>query len=81
VTKSEVLAETEATLNHILESKGVGRVTLTEDTVLLDGAVSIDSLDLAQIVLDLQTVTGRDPFAGGFIEFRTAGELASLFSA
>lgn len=81
MTKSEVLAETEATLNQILESKGVGRVTITEDTVLLDGAVSIDSLDLAQIVLDLQTVTGRDPFASGFIEFRTAGELASLFSA
>ena len=68
-------------MNQILESKGVGRVTITEDTVLLDGAVSIDSLDLAQIVLDLQTVTGRDPFASGFIEFRTAGELASLFSA
>jgi len=50
--------------------------------LLLDEeALPIDSLDLAQIVLDLQSLTGRDPFEAGFIEFRTAGELASLFSS
>jgi len=53
---------------------------LTGDIVLLDGAIPIDSLDLAQIVLELQSVTGRDPFEFGFTEFRTVEELASLFS-
>jgi hypothetical protein len=80
VIHAEILSVIETTLNQILVGKGVARVVLTGDMVLLDGAIPIDSLDLAQIVLELQSVTGRDPFEGGFIEFRTVGELASLFS-
>ncbi len=70
----------EVTYNQILDDKGAQPAGLTEDTILLDGANPIDSLDLAQIVLELQSRTGRDPFEAGFIEFRTVGELASLFS-
>jgi acyl carrier protein len=82
VNKAEIQAIIERTLNQILEAKGRARVALTEDMLLLDEeALPIDSLDLAQIVLDLQSLTGRDPFEAGFIEFRTAGELASLFSS
>ena len=77
----EVLSLIEKTLNEILEAKGAARLTVTEDFALLGGTHPIDSLDLAQVVLELQGRTGRDPFEDGFIEFRTAGELASLFSA
>jgi acyl carrier protein len=44
------------------------------------GSLGIDSLDLAGLVVDLQTSTGLDPFAAGFVNFRTAGELADLFA-
>jgi acyl carrier protein len=81
VSKAEVLSAIETSLNQILDGKQVPHVALTEDTALLDGANPIDSLDLAQIVLELQSMTGRDPFEAGFIEFRTVGELASLFAA
>ena len=79
--KTEILSVIETTLNQIQGAKGDAHVVLTEDTALLDGALSIDSLDLAQVVLELQSITGRDPFAAGFIEFRTVGELAALFTA
>jgi len=74
------VTDIETILNQILGGKGIAHVVLSEDMALLDGALPIDSLDLAQIVLELQSLTGRDPFESGFIEFRTVGELASLFS-
>jgi acyl carrier protein len=80
MNKAEIQSVIETTLNQILDGKGDARVTLHGDTELLDGALPIDSLDLAQIVLELQSLTGRDPFEAGFIEFRTVGELAALFS-
>jgi hypothetical protein len=46
---------------------------------LLGGNLRIDSLDLAMLVRELEELNGHDPFAGGFIEFRTAGELAKLY--
>ncbi len=81
VIKTEILSVIETTLNQIQDAKGDPHVVLTDETELLDGPLSIDSLDLAQVVLELQSVTGRDPFQAGFIEFRTVGELAALFSA
>jgi hypothetical protein len=33
------------------------------------------------MVSELEGVMGHDPFARGFIEFRTAGELAKLYAA
>jgi acyl carrier protein len=42
--------------------------------------LGIDSLDLATIVVQLTEATGEDPFQGGFIEFRTVGELTRLYS-
>ncbi len=80
MSNADILSAIEITLNQILDGKGITRVVLTEDMVLLDGSLPIDSLDLAEIVLELQSVTGSDPFELGFTEFRTVGELASLFS-
>jgi len=63
-----------------LEDKGRGGVTLHPDSELLGGEVGIDSLDLAMLVRELEEICGFDPFANGFIEFRTAGELARLYA-
>lgn len=80
MSSAEIASTIQETLNRLLADKGAPSVTLSPETALLDGAVPIDSLDLAQLVLELQEKTGRDPFAAGFIEFRTVGELTKLFS-
>ncbi len=77
----ELITRIQLILNQILDAKGVPRVELNEDVPVLDGTLPIDSLDLAQIVIELQSATGKDPFRDGFIQFRTVGELARLFAA
>ncbi|MCS6952191.1 MAG: hypothetical protein RMK57_09585 [Bryobacterales bacterium] len=81
MSKEEVLLRIQAVLDQVLDAKGIPRVKLSEDVAVMDGTLPIDSLDLAQIVIELQSVTGRDPFRNGFVEFRTVGELARLFAA
>ena len=81
MSHEELLARIQAVLNQILDAKGVPRVELREEVPVLDGTLPSDSLELAQIVIELQTATGKDPFRDGFIEFRTVGELARLFAA
>jgi acyl carrier protein len=61
-------------------AKGSGRVEVGSDTAILGGSLPLDSLDLAAIVVELETVTGRDPFRDGFVNFTTVGQLASLYS-
>jgi acyl carrier protein len=80
VTRTEIAASIQTALDRLLEDKGMQKVAVAPDTALLEGGIPIDSLDLAQLVLELQEKTGRDPFASGFIEFRTVGELTNLFS-
>ena len=69
-----------ATVTQLLEDKGADVPEITPDTELLSGEIEIDSLDLATMVSDLEGKMGHDPFAHGFIEFRTAGELAKLYA-
>ncbi len=66
-------------LTQILVEKGVVAPVIGHDTVLLDGPLDIDSLDLATLVVQLEEKTGKTPFAQGFVLFHTAGELAALF--
>jgi hypothetical protein len=40
----------------------------------------IDSLDLAGLVVEMELLTGTDPFADGFINFNTIGEFAALYA-
>ena len=63
-----------------MRDKGLAIVPVSANSVLLDSGIGIDSLDLAAIVVQLTEKTGRDPFANGFIEFQTVGELASLYA-
>lgn len=62
-------------------AKGKTAPEMTDDTLLLGGPLEIDSLDLATIVVNLTDTTQKDPFADGFVEFRTIGELARLYAA
>lgn len=67
-------------LNDITVAKESPHINIGRETVILDGSMPIDSLDLAAIVVELENVTGHDPFRDGFVNFRTVGQLASLYS-
>ena len=80
VTKTEVCDRIQAIITRLLEQKGQPPVLLAETTRFLGADIPIDSLDLAVLVTELQTTTGRDPFAAGFRNFQTVGELAALYA-
>lgn len=80
MNETEALAEIKRVVSQILEDKGEAVPAITADTELLSGALAIDSLDLAMMVSELEGTMGHDPFSRGFIEFRTAGELAKLYA-
>jgi acyl carrier protein len=80
VDEAAVLTHITGILSDIARSKGLPPFNLESNTELLGGGIGIDSLDLATLVTRLERATGRDPFADGFIDFRTAGELARLYA-
>ena len=79
MTEQEMLQKIEGLLGEIAESKGEDPPKITPEVELLGGGLDIDSLDLASLVRELEELTGFDPFRDGFIEFKTAGELAKLY--
>jgi acyl carrier protein len=79
MTEQDVLSQITEVVNRIMSDKGLDPVTINPATELLGGEIGIDSLDLATLVRELEEMNGFDPFAEGFIEFRTAGELAKLY--
>lgn len=66
-------------IHRVVTERGHDMPELTGVTVLLGGDVPIDSLDLATIVVELESRFGKDPFKDGFIEFRTLDELVALY--
>lgn len=76
----EVFAQLETIIRDLAKSKGASAPKLTESTLLLGDTLPIDSLDLASIVVQMEEATGYDPFSEGFIEFRTASDLARLYA-
>jgi len=79
MNEQQILGQISEIVQRILSEKGLDASPIAADTALLDGSVGIDSLDLAVLVRELEDVVGHDPFADGFIEFQTAGELAKLY--
>ncbi len=79
MSKEEVLQHIQTLVNSALEDKGEDPQEVTAETELLGEGLGIDSLDLAMLVRELEQITGHDPFKDGFIDFRTAGELAKLY--
>jgi acyl carrier protein len=66
-------------IREIAAAKGAATPAIAADTPLFEGQLPIDSLDLAGLVVELETATGVEPFRDGLIEFHTVGELAALF--
>lgn len=80
MTADQVQEEITRLLAEIMASKELEQTAVAGDTLLLGGALQIDSLDLAAIVVNLSEQCDKDPFSEGFIEFRTVGELAQLYA-
>lgn len=80
MTQNQVMVVLQARLGDILLAKGLQPVAMSPETDLLGGNIPIDSLDLAQLVLELQSHTKKDPFANGFVGFETVGQLTQLFA-
>lgn len=79
MNEQQILAQIETIVQRTLSDKGLKAPAIAPSTELLGGEVGIDSLDLAMLVRELEDVVGHDPFHNGFIDFRTAGELAKLY--
>lgn len=75
----EVLEKLREIIATTAKSKDEPVPHITVDTKLLGGGLPLDSLDLAGLVVELENATGIDPFRKGFVNFRTAGELARLY--
>jgi acyl carrier protein len=80
MTNAELIERISTFINEIRSNKGLDAIAVRGTTSLLDGDSGFDSLDLAALVVDLQSATDYDPFHAGFIDFTTAGELATLFA-
>lgn len=66
-TIQEVMAE-----NQRLETALTPQTNILADT-------SLDSLDLAIVIVKLEQKTGKDPFKEGYIYFSTVEELAKMY--
>jgi acyl carrier protein len=75
----EILNKIQEIIGGIAASKEAPVPQITPETLLLGGGLPIESLDLATLVVELDEATGIDPFKKGFVNFRTAGELAKLY--
>ncbi len=80
MNRDQILTAIHESVGRALTDKGLPGQDMSAETVLLGSSLGIDSLDLATVVIQLTEATGRDPFEKGFVEFRTVGELADLFS-
>lgn len=80
MTEAQVLSHIAAIVARLLSEKGEKPSPVAAGTELLGDDVGIDSLDLATLVRELEELTGHDPFEDGFVDFRTAGELAKLYA-
>lgn len=65
-------------IREVMKQNNLSESELSPDTSILS-ETSLDSLGLAEVIILLESKTQKDPFAGGFINFRTVGELARLY--
>jgi acyl carrier protein len=66
-------------LQQVLKDRGIPQASFSENSSLLNG--TIDSLDLAALVVELQQKTNKDPFKQGIISFESVGDLAALYAS
>ena len=68
------------TIKEVIEQNELQTVELKPDMDILTDS-PLDSLDLAEVIMRLEEKTNMDPFASGFINFRTINELAELYKS
>jgi acyl carrier protein len=78
-SRSELVAFIIQRLEQLAKDKGLPPPAMSENSSLLNG--SIDSLDLAALVVELQQMTSRDPFKDGIVTFDSVDELAGLYAS
>lgn len=65
-------------LKEVFESKGITAPALGPDTVL--DQIGLESLDFAQVVIRMEELTGKDPFASGEdLQIKLLSEFAALY--
>jgi acyl carrier protein len=68
-------------LKSIIDSKQLPIPLITPDTVL-ETKLGLESLDFAELVIRMEEVTGKDPFADGDVpHVQTVSDLAALYDA
>ena len=75
---SDITEKVIATIKQVINQNGLDDSPIQRETNILNDT-SLDSLALAEVIVMLEMATGKDPFAEGFINFRTVGELAQLY--
>ena len=68
-----------STIIQVCADKGKAPASLSDDDILGDEGLGLDSLDMATIISELDAKLHIDPFANGAPGFRTVGELVRLF--
>lgn len=66
------------TIQEVMEENGRSLSAVLPSTKIL-AETSLDSLDLAIVIVKLEEKTNKDPFKQGFIPFSTVEELAKLY--
>lgn len=66
------------TIREVMVENQKAVTELKPETQIL-AETSLDSLDLAIVVVKMELKTGKDPFKVGFIFFNTVQELAKLY--
>ena len=67
------------TIIQVCTDKGKAPTNLTDDDLLGEKGLGLDSLDMATIISELDAKLHIDPFASGTPSFRTVGEFVRLF--
>jgi acyl carrier protein len=79
VTQSDNLSIVIGEFHTVFKNKGINPPALTAETIL-DGSLGLESLDFAEVVMRLEQVFGKDPFAGDTIpEVSTMADLCGLY--
>jgi hypothetical protein len=65
-------------LSEVFAMKGMTIPTLAPETVL--DQIGLESLDFAQVVIRMEEITGKDPFAsGGDFQIRTLSDFSAMY--
>lgn len=77
--KRDVRSAVLAAIARVQADRGDAPAAASDEDVLGDTGLGLDSLDMATIVAGLEAVLHRDPFADAVPRLRTVGDLVRLY--